>query len=143
MKLLVAADAASLDSRIAKRFGHAAFYLLVDTDTLDVEPIGNTGHDEKHEVIATMAGNGATAAIVGNIGPGAFKQLGAKKMQVALARNMTVREAIDRFKSGQLRVLDKPTVKESIRDSRHEGGRRGGGFRERLWGEGYMSGRGY
>lgn len=143
MKILIAADGPTLESRVAKRFGHAPYYLQADTETLELTPAENEGHDEKHGIIATMAGDGATAAIVGNIGPVAFNQLTAKKMRVALARNMTVSEAIDRFKSGRLRVLDEPTVKESIRDQRHEGGRRGGGFRERLRGKGNMSGRGH
>jgi hypothetical protein len=38
-------------------------------------------------------------------------------------------------------MLEAPTVKRRTRDSRHEAGRRAGRSRERLHGEGYISGR--
>jgi predicted Fe-Mo cluster-binding NifX family protein len=56
MKVLTAIQGTTLDSHVAKRFGHAPYYLAVDLDSMQVQLIKNTEHhDETHAIIPEMA----------------------------------------------------------------------------------------
>lgn len=120
MKVLIAAKGPSLDSSISKRFGHAPYYLLVDTATTQVQAIDNSDHDdETHAIIPEMIGQGVEVFITGNIGPSAFKIVRSLHRQVALARHMSAGEALDRLSRGELEILSAPTLKHSVHDHTH------------------------
>jgi predicted Fe-Mo cluster-binding NifX family protein len=80
MKILIAADGATTESDVAKRFGHAPYYLHVDTETMQLEATENKGNTEKYTLIKAVAGKGITTVIVGNVGPPMFDQLALNKM---------------------------------------------------------------
>ena len=120
MNVLIAADGTTLDSAVAKRFGHAPYYLYVDADTGQVQVIENTDHDdETHAIISQMAQQGADVFITGNIGPHAFELVKSLERQVALARNMSAAEALEKLQKDELEILQAPTVKQSFHDHAH------------------------
>lgn len=114
MRIAIAADEANLQSKIAKRFGHAKYYLIYDIEKKELEPFLNPGHGEKHEVLFDIAAKGVSTFIVGNVGPGAFETINKINAQVYLARKMTVEEAIEKFNNNELQKLEEPTLKESF-----------------------------
>lgn len=89
MNVVIAANGPTLDSAVAKRFGHAAYYLLVNTATLQLQVIANNDahaeadnhdqHDESHAIIPQLVGQGAELFLTGNIGPHAFEIIKALK----------------------------------------------------------------
>ena len=93
MKIMFAADDKTMDSKISKRFGHARFYLIfnTDNDTLDVRE--NQGHSEDHSELNELINEGVSHFVIGNIGPHAFKVLKQGKAKIYLARKMTAQEA--------------------------------------------------
>jgi predicted Fe-Mo cluster-binding NifX family protein len=118
MKIVIAAAGPTLDSPVAKRFGHAPYYLLVDSATREIQVIENQEHDdETHAIIPQLAGQGAVVFITGNIGPHAFQLVHSLQRQVALARHMAAGEALDKLQRGELELLNAPTVKHSQHDS--------------------------
>jgi len=123
MKVLVAAQGTTLDSPISKRFGHAPYYLTVDLDSMQVQVIDNTDHDETHAIIPQMAQLGVTVFITGNIGPHAFDLIRSLGGQVALARSLSVKEALDKLQRDELEILTASTLKHSIHDHEHGHGR--------------------
>ncbi len=114
MKILFASDGNVPESKIAKRFGHATYYLIYDTENKTFEAIENPGHGEKHEILYELAKKGVKTFIVGNIGPGAYETVSEVGAEVYLARLMTINEALQKFNSGELEKLNKPTLKRSI-----------------------------
>jgi predicted Fe-Mo cluster-binding NifX family protein len=85
-----------------------------------VQVIDNTGHhDESHAIIPQMVKQGAEVFIAGNIGPYAFQLVRSLDCQVALARKMLVREALEKWRAGKLEILSAPTVKRSFHDHTH------------------------
>lgn len=119
MKVVIAANGPTLDSLVAKRFGHAPYYLLVDSATLELQVIENREQDdETHAIIPQLAGQGAGVFITGNIGPHAFQLIQSFNHQVALARRMPAGEALDKLQRGELELLSAPTVKHSQHDLR-------------------------
>jgi predicted Fe-Mo cluster-binding NifX family protein len=120
MKILIAANGPTLDSSVAQWFGHAPYYLLVDTATMQVQVIDNSKHnDERHALMPRIAGQWAEVFITGNIGPRAFQLARSLNRRVALARRMSAGEALDKLQRGELEILSAPTVKHSVPDHAH------------------------
>jgi predicted Fe-Mo cluster-binding NifX family protein len=120
MKVVIAANGPTLDGPVAKRFGHAPYYLYVDSEIGQAQAINNTdSHDETHAIIPQLVGQGAEVFVTGNIGPHAFKLIRSLNRQVALARNMSASEALDRLQRDELEVLSAPTLKRSIHEHDH------------------------
>jgi predicted Fe-Mo cluster-binding NifX family protein len=120
MKVLIAANGPTLDSPVAKRFGHAPYYLYVDSETEQAQAINNTDpHDETHAIIPQLVGQGAEVFVTGNIGPHAFKLIRSLNRQVALARKMSAGQALDKLQRGELEILSASTLKRSIHEHDH------------------------
>jgi predicted Fe-Mo cluster-binding NifX family protein len=115
MKLAITAEADKLISQIDLRFGRAKYLIVVDTDTGDFK-----AHDNSVNLNATqgagiqtgsnIANLGVEAVITGNVGPNAFRTLNAAGVKIFLADKQTVQEAIDSFKAGKLKEVNKANV---------------------------------
>lgn len=114
MLILVGDDGNQLNSQIARRFGHANFFILYDTESNSFEAFQNQMEGHNHENLLNFINRGVKNFIVGNIGPHAFnliKEFGGK---IFLARKMTVQESIEKFLAGELQELFEPTAKKNI-----------------------------
>ncbi len=118
MLLLIGSDGRTVDSAVAKRFGHASYFILFDTTSKTVTAVKNIDERHDHNNLHEFVRKGVEAFIVGNIGPFAFKIVNTPRSKVYLARMLSVQEAIDRFITDTLPVLTEPTAKHSI-DHRH------------------------
>jgi predicted Fe-Mo cluster-binding NifX family protein len=120
MKILIATQGTTLNDQVAKRFGHAPFYLLVDMGTLQTRVIANWEHDEDHSIIPRMKKDGVEVFITGNIGPHAFELIRSLNLQVALARKMSAKAALEKLQRGELEFLDAPTLKHSVHEHKQD-----------------------
>lgn len=130
MKYLIATDGTDLEAKIAKRFGHSAYFMVVDPESEEFEVFAGVGHDEPAHGIGRFQDSGIERVILGNVGPEAFKDLQNAGWPAFLCRNMTVREALEKVKNGELEPLSEPTAKRSIhsaRDPHHQHTRDGSG----------------
>ena len=116
MKILLATDGDTLQSKIAKRFGHAPYYLIFDSETSSLDVRINHGHDDNHAELDSFLNEGILQFIVGNIGPHAFKVLERRGAVVYLARKSTASDALDNFINKKLERLTEPTLKRSIEE---------------------------
>ena len=115
MKIAVSARGTTLDDEVDPRFGRASVFLLVDTETGRFEVVENTQNLEAAQgagiqAAATVAEHGAEAVISGHCGPKAFRTLSAAGIKVAVGTTGTVREAMDRFASGELEIIESADV---------------------------------
>ncbi len=114
MLIMIGTDGANLKSKVAKRFGHARFYIKCNKNGNIIDVIDNPEHDEKHQVLIDAINNGVEIFIVGNIGPHAFSILNRKGIKIYLARNITSIEALEKLRNNELQLLTEPTVKKSM-----------------------------
>lgn len=114
MILIIGADGNNLQSNIAKRFGHAAYYLIYNSESKSFEAVENIDHDHSHSALYDFLDKGTEAFIVGNVGPHAFEILKSGNAKIFLARKMTAEQAINALSNNELEKLDEPTVKRSI-----------------------------
>jgi predicted Fe-Mo cluster-binding NifX family protein len=111
MKIAVSALGSSLDDRVDERFGRAEYLLLVDPSTFVVEVVDNGENRDALQgaglgAAEAVATRGAESVITGHLGPKAYRALKAAGIDGYGAAGMTVREAVDAFAEGGLKLLD-------------------------------------
>jgi len=120
MKIMFATDENIMDSKIAKRFGHAAFYVIYNTEDSSIDARVNKGHDDNHSSLVDLMNEGVTDFVIGNIGPQAFEVLKNGNAKIYLARKFNANEALEKVLDKTLNELEKPTLKRSIEPHDHD-----------------------
>ena len=115
MKIAVTSQGQELTSEIDPRFGRAKWLVVVDTETGKSETHDNTVNLNAAQGAGIQTGQNVAnldvdAVITGNVGPNAFRTLSAAKVKVFLADEQTVQQAIDSFKSGELKEVGQANV---------------------------------
>jgi len=97
----------NLDAEIDPRFGQCTYFLLVDTDTMDVEAVENTdlGPGQRPGIKAAklLAQRKVNVLLTGNCGANAQAALSTAGITVIRGCSGTVREAVEQFKAGKLK----------------------------------------
>lgn len=114
MKIAVTSTGDTLDSQVDGRFGRAANFIVVDTETMEFECISNEAVSAAGgagiSAAKTVADSGAKAVLTGNCGPNAARTLAAAGIKLYANVGGTVKEAIEAFKKGELTENNGPTV---------------------------------
>lgn len=114
MKIILTTVSPSVDSDVDLRFGRGAYFLALDTDTLEWQAHPNPGMNAAGGAgtlaAQFVANQNVKAVISGDFGPNAYGALQPAGIAMYLfGTSRTVREAIERFKAGQLKRVDAPT----------------------------------
>jgi predicted Fe-Mo cluster-binding NifX family protein len=116
MKIAITSETANLDSAFHPRFGRAANFVIVDTETEEwaayPNPALNASGGAGIQAAQTIIKHGAQVAISGDFGPKAYSALAAGGVQMFLApvnETLTVRELLARYRQGQLKQVSVPT----------------------------------
>ena len=115
MKVAVTSQGEELSSEIDPRFGRAKWLIVIDSETGKFEVHNNAVNLNAVQGAGIQTGQnianlGVEAVITGNVGPNAFKTLNAANVKIFLAEKQTVQDAIDSFKAGKLKEVDKASV---------------------------------
>ena len=110
----VSAEEPGLDAQVDPRFGRAAGFVVVDTATMNATWVDNgaaqaMSHGAGIQAAETLSGAGAGVLLSGYVGPKAFTALSAAGIKVGQdLSGITVRQAVERFTSGQVPFADGP-----------------------------------
>ena len=114
MKIAVTSKSNNLESEIDPRFGRCSYFLIVDTDTMSFEPLSNESAMASGgagiQAAQNVAKTGAEVVVTGNMGPNAFQTLSAAGIKVFIGANGTVKEAVEKYKKGELKEAEAPNV---------------------------------
>jgi len=114
MKIAITATAPTLDSNIDPRFGRCAYFLIVDSDTMQLEAIDNAnnalGGGAGIQSAQMVAEQDVKTVVTGNCGPNAFSVFAQADIQVVTGVAGKVRDVIEQLKSGKLNSADGPNV---------------------------------
>jgi predicted Fe-Mo cluster-binding NifX family protein/ferredoxin len=114
MKIAVTSTGPALDDSVEARFGRCAYFLIVDTETLECEPIENPnialGGGAGIQSAQLMSEKGVTAVLTGNCGPNAFNVFGQAGIKVIVGVSGPVRNAVEQFKRGAFSSAAGPNV---------------------------------
>jgi predicted Fe-Mo cluster-binding NifX family protein len=114
MKIAVTSTGKTLDSQVDPRFGRAACFITIDTETMDFSVIDNeniaAGGGAGISSAKAVIDAGAKAVLTGNCGPNAERALSSGGVKLYTGVTGTVEEAVKLFKNGQLTEAAGPNV---------------------------------
>jgi predicted Fe-Mo cluster-binding NifX family protein len=135
MKIVVTANAPTLDAEIDPRFGRCQYFIIADPETMEFEALENSGAmaggGAGISTAQTIAGKGIEAVLTGNCGPNAYHVLSAAGIKVVTGVSGKVVDAIHSYKSGKLKASSQPNVAGHFGMGRGMGRGRGMGWRQR------------
>jgi len=117
MKVAVSSCGIFLDSPMDPRFGRCDYFLIIDTRDMSFEVFEN-----QNAGLAQGAGihsatfvvsKGAQTVITENVGANAIRVLSEAGVPVAISHAGSVREALDLYMHGKLRIANSATVKDN------------------------------
>ncbi len=114
MKLLITVTSPKFDAALDPRFGRAAYFLLVDSDSLAWEaqpnPAVNASGGAGIKAAQFAVDSGVGAVISGDCGPNAFDVLDAAGVSMYLfGSSQSVQQVLDDLQAGKLEKLGAPT----------------------------------
>jgi predicted Fe-Mo cluster-binding NifX family protein len=114
MKICISASSASLDADVDSRFGRCPYFVIVDSETMEFNAISNDSINAAHgagiQAAQTVANIGVNVVITGNVGPNSFNVLSASGIKIVTGASGNIREAVEKYKKGQLKEVGNPTV---------------------------------
>lgn len=115
MKVVVTAEDGQLTSKVDPRFGRAACFLVVDTETLASWVVDNSqnlaaSQGAGVQAAQTVVGQQVDAVVTGNCGPKAFRILTAAGVKVYVGASGSVGESLERLSRGELELTAEPNV---------------------------------
>lgn len=106
MKIAVSSSERDLSAQIDPRFGRCAYFVIVETDDMSFEVFNNEsialGGGAGIQAAQFVASKGAEAVLTGNCGPNAVQTLGASHVEIFVGQSGTVKEAIEKYKRGDM-----------------------------------------
>lgn len=113
MKVAITSKGIDLNSEVDPRFGRAAYFVIVDSETLEFTAVDNQENANSLQGAGIQAAtilskNGAEVLLTGYCGPNAFKTLQAAEIKVANDASGTVQQALAAFEEGKLPFADSP-----------------------------------
>jgi len=114
MKICVTSESNSLDSKVDPRFGRCQYFIIIDTETLEFDAIPNSNIEaiggagvQSGQLVAEKE---VKAVLTGNVGPNAYFTLRSAGIDVITKVSGTVKEAIEKYKKGEFKPTQGPSV---------------------------------
>jgi predicted Fe-Mo cluster-binding NifX family protein len=130
MNIVITTISPSIDAEVDPRFGRGAYFLVVDSDTLEWQaypnPAATASGGAGVQAAQIVAQHGAQVAISGDFGPNAYDALAAVGIQMFLApadQALTAREMLARYQREELRPVTGPTGPGHHTGAARRGGR--------------------
>lgn len=116
MKVAVSATEKDLDALLDPLFGRCTFFIVVDTVDMSFEAFDNQNIAVQEEAgiqsARFVASKGADLVMTGHCGPNAVQELSKEGIEIIVGLMGTVRQVVDRYKTGRLLTTHKANVEE-------------------------------
>lgn len=114
MKIAITSSGPDLDAEVDPRFGRCQYFLIVELNDLSFEAIENSniavGGGAGIQSAQLMAEKGVKTVVTGNCGPNAYQTLSAAGIEVIVGAAGIVREALERYRRGELAPAENASV---------------------------------
>jgi predicted Fe-Mo cluster-binding NifX family protein len=109
MKIIITAGSDKIDQPFNPRFGRAENFILVDSETREMQALANPARDARGgagpQAVQFITSHKPDVVISGRFGPNAFSALEAAGIKTYIAYSGTVSEVLDQFLAGELTEL--------------------------------------
>ncbi|MGC8979042.1 NifB/NifX family molybdenum-iron cluster-binding protein [Caldisericum sp.] len=107
MKICVTSTGESLDSALDPRFGRCAYFIIIDSNSMEFEAIPNASSNVRGgagiEAVQTVINKRVDVLITGDVGPNASRIFNTSNIKVIVGVSGAVRELVERYKKGLLK----------------------------------------
>jgi len=114
MKIAVSSVGPDLNALVDARLGRCQYFIIIDPETMEFEAMPNPSITAMHgagiQTAQIITNKGATVVLTGNCGPNAFQTLSAAGIQVIVGVSGTVKDAIEKYKKGELQPSSQASV---------------------------------
>ena len=115
MRIAISSTGKELESNLDPRFGRAAYFIILDAETMDFKAVENTQNLNLSQGAGIQAGKTVAdhhvdTLITGHCGPKAFKVLQRAGIKIVTGAGGKVTDAIDQFKKGELKMASEADV---------------------------------
>ena len=115
MRICVTAQGDNLDAEVAPRFGKCKYFIIAASESSDFKAVPNPGFYAVGaagiQASHLVAKKGVDILLTSNIGPVAFQILEKAGIEIIVGTaDVSVREAIEKFKKGKWSPVKAPTV---------------------------------
>ncbi len=115
MRIAISSQGKELNANLDPRFGRAAYFIIVDPETMAFEVVENSQNLNLSQGAGIQAGktiadNKVDVLITGHCGPKAFKVLQGAGVKIMTGAGGTVADAIAQFNSGELETSTEADV---------------------------------
>jgi len=115
MKVAISSSGKELTSEVDPRFGRAAYFIIIDPETMENEAVANTQNLNLAQGAGIQAGktivdNNVDVVITGNCGPKAFQVLQSANIKTITGVSGRIIDVIAKFKDGALQAAQQPNV---------------------------------
>jgi predicted Fe-Mo cluster-binding NifX family protein len=114
VKIAVSSMGQGLDAEIDPRFGRCQYFVIVDSETMELDAVENpnvmASGGAGIQSAQLVADKGAEVVVTGNCGPNAFQTLQAAGISVCVGIAGTVGQAVEQYKRGKLTPVSGPSV---------------------------------
>ena len=116
MKICVTSVSDSLDAQVDQRFGRCQYFMIIDSDSMQFEPVPNlalvSGSGAGIQAAQLIANKKTSVLITGNVGPKAFQAVSAAGIKIITGASGKVREVVEKYRKDLFSETKKPTVGE-------------------------------
>ncbi len=106
MKVAISSSGKDLNAELDPRFGRCSYFLIIETDNMNVEAFENKnasfGGGAGIQSAQFVASQKAKAVITGNCGPNAIQTFSAAGVQVYVGQSGIIRNIVESYKNGEL-----------------------------------------
>lgn len=115
MRIAITSQGTDLNSEVDPRFGRGKWFIVYDTETDGFEAKSNDQNINLPQgagiqAAQNVAETGAEALLTGHCGPKAFDTLSAAGIKVVVGVSGLVKDAVEKFKTGEIKATDSPDV---------------------------------
>ena len=115
MNIAITSEGKDLDSKVDPRFGRAAYFIIVDPETLAFEVVENSQNLNLPQGAGIQAGktivdHKVDVLLTGNCGPKAFKVLQTAGVKVMTGVSGQVKDALLQYKNNELKETENANV---------------------------------
>ena len=115
MKIALTSTGKDLTSEMDPRFGRAAYFIVVDPESLEYEVVENDENVHLSQGAGIQAGKtivdkGAEVLITGFCGPKAFKVLESAGIKTIVGVKGRIKDVIESYNSGKYKETNTPNV---------------------------------
>jgi len=116
VKICITSQGDQLDAQVDARFGRCQYFLIVDTETNEVEAVQNPNVTSMGGVGVQsgqmMSQKGVKVVLTGKVGPNASQTLNAAGISVVVDVSGTVKQAVEKYKNGELTPAQGPNAEK-------------------------------